>query len=735
MSATQPKKIAVFGGGLAAMTAVYHLTKDRDWKSKYDITIYQLGWRIGGKGGSGINAAKGNRPEEHGLHLWMGFYENAFTMMREAYAALNRPPGAPLATFDDAFKGQPYFIFEDYVNGDFIDWKINFPNPAGKVGDGHVPQVPEILANLLYMMWQVFNEFQDQQLAKSPLERDIDWLKEHIGISTRPVLKDVEELIPQGLKAKLFSLEKDIKEDIDHEVEVLLLSTAKLFSNLADYEDFSDHVDLLQNILKYVWDLIGRLVEENNVARRVWYSIDFGIAMMSGLFRDHVVKVIDGQIKLDFELINCYDYKEWLAMHGADQNITLQAPFIISMYDGPFAFVRGNANNPSVEAGTILNIFLRLAFTCKENFVWRMSAAMGDTIFAPFYELLTRDGKAKFKFFHKLKNLHLSADKSTIESISIGRQVTLKTDEYYPLVNVQGLDCWPSIPNYEYIVDEEAAQLKADNIDLESSWTPWQDREVITLQKGVDYDEIILGVSLAGMPFVAPELIDASPAWRKMLEEVQTVQTQAYQFWFNQDATTLQVEEDKLLSCYVEPVDTFAAMNQLLPTGPDPDNKNPKYLSFLCGAAPDANLIMPHHVHSFPQQEYDRMKAYALEYLQKYFQHLMPGLYDANNQVIYDYFYSFDGAKGQAAFDNQYFRINIDPSERYVLSVKNSSKYRLRTDQSGFDNLYLTGDWIQNGLNAGFVEGGVTSGILTARAVSGDYSIPLLRAPWEMWQD
>ena len=43
---------------------------------------------------------------------------------------------------------------------------------------------------------------------------------------------------------------------------------------------------------------------------------------------------------------------------------------------------------------------------------------------------------------------------------------------------------------------------------------------------------------------------------------------------------------------------------------------------------------------------------------------------------------------------SQYWRANIDPSERYVLSLAGSTKYRLKAGESGFDNLYLAGDWV-----------------------------------------
>ena len=53
------------------------------------------------------------------------------------------------------------------------------------------------------------------------------------------------------------------------------------------------------------------------------------------------------------------------------------------------------------------------------------------------------------------------------------------------------------------------------------------------------------------------------------------------------------------------------------------------------------------------------------------------------------------------------------------MSVVDSTKYRLQTDQSGFSNLFLTGDWIKTGLNAGCVEAAVMAGMQTSRAISG----------------
>ena len=80
-------RVAIIGGGCAALTTAFELTRP-EHEGRYDVTVYQMGWRLGGKGASGRGVD--DRIEEHGLHLWMGFYENAFRLMRECYASVAR---------------------------------------------------------------------------------------------------------------------------------------------------------------------------------------------------------------------------------------------------------------------------------------------------------------------------------------------------------------------------------------------------------------------------------------------------------------------------------------------------------------------------------------------------------------------------------------------------------------------------------------------------------------------
>jgi len=106
-------RVAILGGGVSALSAAFALTEIDPKGEKYTITLYQLGWRLGGKTASGRNADQGQRIEEHGLHIWAGFYENAFTIMRSVLKALNRPPSDPMATIADAFKRQNQIFYSE----------------------------------------------------------------------------------------------------------------------------------------------------------------------------------------------------------------------------------------------------------------------------------------------------------------------------------------------------------------------------------------------------------------------------------------------------------------------------------------------------------------------------------------------------------------------------------------------------------------------------------------------
>jgi uncharacterized protein with NAD-binding domain and iron-sulfur cluster len=335
----------------------------------------------------------------------------------------------------------------------------------------------------------------------------------------------------------------------------------------------------------------------------------------------------------------------------------------------------------------------------------------------------------KFKFFHKVEEL--VPDGAQIGSIRMTQQVQLAGADYDPLVPVKGLDCWPSEPLYDQINPAQAALLQEKGINLESHWTDWpevyQDAygkplPAVTLQRGVDFDQVVFGISIGSLPVLCPQLLAQSPALLATSEKVQTVATQAYQVWLDKDLTQMgwayQPDgQQPVLSGFTEPYDTWAPMDQLLVREDWPAPLDPRNVSYFCSALP-VDSYPPASDHDFPRRMAEAAKQGAVNQLSKEIASLWSA---AGPAGAFPWNWLVDGseATGVQRFDAQYWRANVDPSERYVMSVAGSTRYRLRTDQSGFANLFLTGDWIKTGINAGCVEAAVMAGMQTSRAISG----------------
>jgi uncharacterized protein with NAD-binding domain and iron-sulfur cluster len=709
-SQVNPEKIAILGGGVGAMTAAYYLTDQPGWQNNYEVTVYQQGWRLGGKGASGRNAELGQRIEEHGLHIWFGFYANAFKMIKEAYAALGRPPGSPLATWEDAFKQHDYVALSEDVNGEWRNWSIVFPTLPGEPGTG-TEQIT---------LWQ---------MAVAMVAWIEQWLK-----NLRDIADDLEEKkAPEHVSGPggwLRRLADEVREDISDLAQDVVVSAgalAALVANLAP--DSSQHQqsehDMLAGTLggirqwlhaRYRDKVIG-----NDDLRRMFICLDLGITVMKGMFED-------GVFRHGFDVINDIDLRAWLRKHGGDEEYCVDSAPVRGFYDLVFAYEDGDFDKPNVEAGTMLRAMMRIGLAYKGGIMFKMQAGMGDTIFTPMYEVLKARG-VKFKYFHKVDEL--VPDGGTIGAIRMTRQVALAGADYDPLVDVKGLACWPSAPLYGQIDPAQAALLQKENVNLESYWSNWPElyREAfgqplpqITLKKGVDFDKVVFGISIGSLPALCPQLLAKSDKLRTASDKVRTVATQAYQVWLNKDLAqmgwTYQPDgQQPVLSGFTEPYDTWAPMDQLLCREDWPPATDPKNVSYFCSALPVASYP-PASDHAFP----DKMKAVAKEGAVNQLRNEIAYLWSAAGPAgAFPWNWLVDPAEGtgEARFNAQYWRANVDPTERYVMSVVNSTKYRLATDESGFDNLFLTGDWIKTGLNAGCVEAAVMAGMQTSRAMTG----------------
>ena len=693
------QKIAILGGGISSLTTALEITSQPGWHDSYEITVYQLGWRLGGKGASSRNPEVANRIEEHGLHIWLGFYENAFSLIRACYDALDRPATSPLSKWDDAFKPHTFIVVEENIGGAWSHWPVSFPTNESQPGDGRD----------LPTLWDY-------------LRMGIEWIREALSAFDHPVHASSQSFDTQRKPPWWNTIDSKLRSEAvisDSSVGYSLIQmasvmTAELSPN-PEVHAAQDHQAihwLLQQLTNWLHSFVEQL-SGNTKLRRIWIPVDLFTAALRGI-------LADGLIYNGLDVIDSYDFRGWLHKHGASA-LTLQSAWLRGGYDLAFSFVGGNKNNPNIAAGASLRAMLRMLFAYKGAPLWKMQAGMGETVFSPIYQVLKARG-VKFEFFHKVVNLGLSEDKTRVEEIRIALQATLNDglDEYDPLVTVGGLDCWPRVPRYEQL--REGVELKTGNHNLESYWATWQDIDTVSLKCGRDFDSIVLGIPISVLPTICKELIETNPMWQAMISKVQTIQTQGFQVWLRPSlADSGWRLESPILGGYVEPIDTWADMTHLLRMESWPPENGPNQLAYFCGVMQDAAEIPGPEAHDFPSKEYLRVRDAAVEYLRNNITYLLPSTVDPKTgEFDWNLLIAPNDSHGPDRFNSQYWRPNIDPSERYVLAVSGSTGYRLKADGSGFSNLVLTGDWIRNGLNtSGCIESAVISGRQAARCVLG----------------
>jgi uncharacterized protein with NAD-binding domain and iron-sulfur cluster len=714
-------RVVILGGGVAGMTAAMELSRP-GWQQRYEsITVYQLGWRVGGKGASGRGMHE--RIEEHGLHIWLGFYDNAFRLLRDCYDELARDSSVPIRSIEDAFERASLFIVQEPRGSGWVPWFAEFPESDEMPGVNPIqpPSLWELMISALRLAL-AYNEdahrtAADMASARGVSLRPLDAPDEVAAVSLVPV--------PDATMRALAAHVRELYETASHVVsdvrQLELAAALELALSLPldpAAHDPAQHGELVDRVDRAVDELRGhreRPDELPDAARREWYLTDIMLAAFRGLLADGVLRDPDA-----LDAIDHYDFSEWLMRHGASAESARCGLVTTLMYDLPFAYEDGDPHKPRIGAGTALRGAIRTLFTYTGAIAWKMRAGMGDIVFAPMFEVLDRRG-VRFEFFHRVEALHPSADGSRVESIDVSVQASLADPHpdarYWPLAYAHdGLPVWPSAP----LNDQLCTPLTAE--EAESFWSTAPPVTERTLEAGADFDAVVLAIPVGSHRYICEELIEHNPRWEAMVEQLGTIYTQAFQVWMSADMDQLGVDWPQATTGgYLEPFDTYADMRQLI----EREDWGPRVRSigYFCNVMPTPPGLPSRHDTELPVLAAAQVKANALEFLRTAMPPLWPGGVrryptDFRWELLVD---DDEDAPGRARFDSQFWRANVDPSERYVLSLPGTARYRLAPGDTGYDNLVFAGDWTLCGLNSGCVEAAVISGLAAAAAVGGTH--------------
>jgi uncharacterized protein with NAD-binding domain and iron-sulfur cluster len=674
------KKIAVLGGGAGSMAAVYGMTLEPNWAEKYDITVYQLGWRLGGKGASGRDPSPEGRYAnvEHGFHLFGGFYHNAFNMLKPLYADWAATPQATPIPWQDAFVEHDLVTLGNSTPEGWGFCSLDWPHLPGEIGVGGTELTVDAVLTAM-IAW---------------INHSLDSL---LGIKHGELRPD------SNVRFNLVEeIELKLVEEFQSAVDVVVRAIEKARDKSIAGELAFDGLVALLNIAIGALKLLDRIIPLSKNDTPWLDLIEVVMVCLKGM-------IIDDVFDKGFDVSNGKELKTWLTDNGLSAK-ALGSFMVRSGYDYAFAYSAGDATKPCFAAGVALRGLMRLMLTYHGSIFWHLNGGMGEIVFTPLYQVLKAKG-VKFRFFTRVESLGLSADGQTIETIRCKAQAVPKAGiyDYDPLLYYPEIDrkFWPMEPKWDQLID--GATLAPIGAGFEDYWlTPASDKP-FNLSKGTDFDTVILGISVAALDTICAELCTRVPAWKPMLAAQQAIPTFGIQYWMKPSVKELGFDvPNPIMTAYEEPIATWADMTFLLEfEKAGPDGSKPKSLAYFCGQMPEP-VYPPVPSPGFQAAQVADAKVTMKNWLDKAITTMWP---NSGNPAG-------PGLDPSLVYSTA-FKANVSPSERYVLSPPGKIHLRPRADESHVSNLFLAGDWLKTGLDAGAFEAAVMGGLQCAVAITG----------------
>ena len=198
-----------------------------------------------------------------------------------------------------------------------------------------------------------------------------------------------------------------------------------------------------------------------------------------------------------------------------------------------------------------------------------------------------------------------------------------------------------------------------------------------------------------------------------MVTRIGTVATQALQLWIREPERSLGWDHTgSTVSAIDAPFGTWASMSHLIDLEDWPAGDRPGTIAYFCGVLDAGSVDDP----ASAARWHAEVRRRSADFIDRTVGGLLPGTVGPDG-FRWDLLCGSGGDGRSDPLDSQYWRANVDPSDRYVQSLPGTDRYRLRSDESGYDNLFLAGDWTDSGLNAGCIEAAVLSGLQAANAV------------------
>jgi uncharacterized protein with NAD-binding domain and iron-sulfur cluster len=698
--------VVILGGGMASLTAAYELSSTPALRDRFSVTVYQRGWRLGGKCAS----SRGEHPaevgsmriEEHGLHVWFGFYFNAFHMMRSVYDQLHW-------SIEAMFDRRDSTPLMEFIDGCWRVWPLEFPpGPSGdRPGiEPGIQTIPDACTRMLQFLTQCLGRIAKGlgETDSADAQQSTRWLR---GVLASPACMIDIHATRRSTGDKIRSFFGFSASRVAEVDPYLTLEQVALLDSMAWRGARTPWQDLFETIAR----IDSRDAGVRDQLRRWWILADLAGAILRGLAKDALKIATKGLGVLDK-----YDLRHWLADEPCLASpASLSSAPVRALYDLCFAYTDGDSGSfdtANFAAGVAVRCLLRITTGYTDAVCYTMRAGMGEAVIAPLYEAL-HDNGVRFEFFHKIDALEL--DKGNISRVRFTRQATMKSGgEYNPIKYSDAeLAYWPKKPDFSQIVNGDDLSSHPE-VDFESDMSPsWSGERLdvldLTLPRG-GYATVILGISIGGLKRITSMLDSPDSKWTNMMNAMRTVATQAAQLWMTKTLAQLRYPLDKspAMIAAPEPQDVWADMTSVIAA--EKWRVPPASVQYICGPLKERDFSSTYEAWAEVEQNTAAwLPAMCLG-------EAWPGA-AIGGTFDWDCLLANNGSAGRDRLKEQYLRANFEGSERYVLTGAGSTAFRLKSDAMPAANLFLAGDWTDNGLNAGCVEAAVMSGMQAALAV------------------
>jgi uncharacterized protein with NAD-binding domain and iron-sulfur cluster len=730
------RKVAVLGAGPAGLAAAFALTRTPELRARYAVTVYQMGWRAGGKSSTGRAMDKGWRIEQNGSHYLFGCYGNSFALVRQAYEVLEEHGVTGFGTYREQFVPRNLIATrQDMGGGEWESWFRYFPETTAWPDRGGKYPPPShfffvaVQLLLAFLLGLFINTKADTSRSASVLLRVLPLSPFHADLWARLVralalgvgwiIDGPLALVGRGLGAAggwlaalLPPRVRALVAGAALRVADGLLRAARAAATLADPTP-------------WCWPWLRRFGPVDRY-HRLRVVVELGTTAAIGVIADRLWEA--GRL----EAIDGLDFRAWLRKHGASdgKHGAVESPLVKVWYDAVVAYEDGDEHRPRISAGVTLHALFRAVVTYKGAFAYQMTHEIGDCFIAPIVRALQLRG-VDLRFFHRVRDVvpGRGEDADLVDEIVVEEQIPEERRRQHRVFvtleptggrgPLEARKVWPNRP-----VFEDDPGRYDDPCDLPhdpplDSYFSTQAAATRRLRRGADFHEVVFALPL-GIVKDFPGL-RARPGWAEACENVKSVATQSMRLWFRRTLDELGWSAPgPILSGFAYPYSTWEDNSQNCGSerfGTFGTNEEPQAIATLFGPLTGDKMAGTGATPAFADTHQRLVEKEALRFYEQRVGALWPaleGLRDGKFAVLL----APSGCQSEARFAWQYTRANVGPLESYVLALPGTLRHRLRPDETGFRNMYVAGEWTRNGFEVGCVEGAVISGLAAAQALS-----------------